>query len=65
MKSKIVFILTLISAICAAVISVLTASCASYLITTKQSTGTEIDISTTNKADSVSVKLKPNVLPSY
>ncbi|UPW42017.1 hypothetical protein [Dipodfec virus RodF1_24] len=62
MKTKIITVLTLIAAICSAIIGVLTSSCTSYLITTKSATDTDVSITTTNKVDSVSVGVRfPNM----
>lgn len=58
-KSKIITILTIIAAVCSAIIGVLTSSCTSYLISTKQAQETEVKITTSTSVDSMSIRLNP------
>lgn len=58
-KSKLITILTVIAAVCSAIIGVLTSSCTSYLISTKQANDTEVKITSTTSVDSMSIRLSP------
>lgn len=56
-KKQWITILTLIAAITSAILGVLTSSCTSYLIATRQATDTDVKVSTTTTVDSLSIRL--------
>lgn len=56
-KKTFITILTAIAAALTAVLGVLTSSCTSYLITTKQATDTDVKITSTTTVDSLSIRL--------
>lgn len=56
-KKTFITILTAIAAALTAVLGVLTSSCTSYLITTKQAKDTDVKITSTTTVDSLSIRL--------